>query len=136
MHSIELTAALPALPALLDLYESVGWTAYTAEPERLLRAVQNSRFRYFLRENGRLIGLLLAVGDGETILYVQDILIRPEYQRKGLGRVLLRQLRADAAHIRQLVLLTDDRPETAAFYESCGFRPAGQAGCVCYLAMD
>ena len=75
MHSIELTAALPALPALLDLYESVGWTAYTAEPERLLRAVQNSRFRYFFRENGRLIGLLRAVGDGETILYVQDILI-------------------------------------------------------------
>ena len=54
---------------LLSLYGSVGWTACTACPERLHRAVA---------------GLVQAVGDGVNVLYVQDLLMRPEYQRRGM----------------------------------------------------
>lgn len=136
MDSIVIETGLPALAEILDLYKSVGWAAYTAEPEALYRAVQNSRYRYFVRQNGQLIGLLRAVGDGETIVYVQDILIRPEHQRKGFGKALLQRLREESAQIRQFVLLTDDRPDTAAFYERCGLIPAQKAGCACFLAFN
>lgn len=136
MDSIVIETGLPALAEILDLYKSVGWAAYTAEPEALYRAVQNSRHRYFVRQNGQLIGLLRAVGDGETIVYVQDILIRPEHQRKGFGKALLQQLREESAQIRQFVLLTDDRPDKAAFYERCGLIPAQKAGCACFLAFN
>lgn len=136
MESISLQTNLPQLPDILALYESVGWTAYTANPQILFRAVENCRYRYFLWKGGQLIGLLRAVGDGETIVYVQDLLIHPDYQRKGLGRTLLNRLRTDTAHIRQLVLLTDNSPETTAFYESCGLFPAQKAGCICFLKIQ
>ena len=133
METLSLQTSLPHPSNILSLYESVGWSAYTVNPQSLFRAIENSRYRYFLWARGQLIGLLRAISDGESIVYVQDLLIHPDYQRKGLGKSLLQQLQKDTASIRQLVLLTDNRPEVAAFYKNCGLSPAQSAGCACYL---
>lgn len=133
MESIILELHVPTEAELVSLYESVGWTAYTDEPEILFRAVKNSRYRYFLRSGGHLVGLLRAVGDGETIVYLQDLLIHPVHQRKGLGKFLLECLRKDTASIRQLVLLADCDPKLSAFYQSCGLLSAKEAGCQCFV---
>lgn len=136
MESVSLQINLPQLSDVLALYESVGWTAYTANPQALYQAVENSWYRYFLWKREKLIGLLRAVSDGQTIVYVQDLLIHPDYQRKGLGKALLTRLREDTTHIRQLVLLTDNSPEITAFYKNCGLFPAQKAGCICFLKIQ
>lgn len=66
---------------ILLLYASVGWTAYTDQPETLRRGFENSLLTLAAYEENRLIGVLRAVGDGQTIVFVQDLLILPEYQR-------------------------------------------------------
>ena len=73
----------------LRLYESVGWTAYTAEPEKLQRAFENSLSVLGAFDGEKLLGIIRAVGDGETIVFIQDLLVFPEYQRKGVGRALV-----------------------------------------------
>ncbi len=72
-------------------------------------------------DGGELVGLVRVVSDGHTIMYLQDILIHPEHQRRGLGRALAERVLERYAHVRQKVLLTDDRPEQHAFYEALGF---------------
>lgn len=110
------------LEALLPLYESVGWTAYTRDPAGLQTAIENSTFVVTAWRDGQLIGLARALSDDVSIVYIQDILVRPEAQRGGVGRALLANILERFAHVRSAVLLTDDDEAQLRFYASLGFK--------------
>ncbi len=114
---------------ILGLYASVGWTAYTDDPAALRNGFANSLLTLAAYEEAALAGLIRVVGDGHTIVFVQDILVRPQFQRRGIGSVLLQAVLNRYAGVRQIELLTDDTPETAAFYRSMGFRELTELGC-------
>lgn len=107
--------------ALIDLYDSVQWTEYTKDPQRLTAAVAASLAVLTAYDGQKLVGLARLVGDGLTIIYLQDILVAPNYQRRGIGRQLMQRLLAPFADVRQKVLMTDNEPGQIAFYESLGF---------------
>ncbi len=107
---------------LVSLYDSVGWSVYTADPEALMRALRNSSFVVTAHAGADLVGLARVLCDDVSIMYLQDILVRPAFQRKGIGRQLLRRCLDRYAHVRQKVLLTDDRPAQHAFYTALGYR--------------
>ena len=106
---------------LCSLYDAVGWTSYTADPDRLAAAIRGSSHVVAARQGERLVGLARAVSDDATIAYIQDILVRPEQQGRGIGRRLVQALLERYGHVRQKVLLTDDRQQQLAFYASLGF---------------
>lgn len=107
---------------LVDLYDAVGWSTYTADPEALARAVANSSFVVTSRDGGALVGLARGLSDDVAVCYLQDVLVRPSHQRRGIGRALLEASLEHHAHVRQKVLLTDDDPAQHALYRSVGFR--------------
>lgn len=117
---------------LLSLYESVGWTEYTKDPCRLFRALHNSLDVLTAWDNSNLIGLIRTVGDNETILYIQDLLVRPAYQHQGVGSLLLKKICDQHSDVRQKVLITDDSAKTNAFYEKNGFVKAACLKLNCY----
>lgn len=119
------SAAVPTQTELADLYDAVGWSAYTRDPARLAAAVSASLSVVTAREDGELIGLARLVGDGLTIVYLQDILIRPAHQRRGIGRQLFQRALAPYGDVRQKVLITDDESSQRAFYESMGYTETG-----------
>ena len=84
-------------------------------------------------EGEALIGVVRLVGDGASILYVQDLLVRPEYQRRGIGSELLRRALAQFPQVYQTVLLTDDTEKTRAFYQAMGLTDAVEAGCRAFV---
>lgn len=75
---------------LIELYESVGWTNYTKDSQVLANAIKHSLYVYTAWDNGTLIGLIRCIGDGTTILYIQDILVRPDYQHIQVGSTLMK----------------------------------------------
>ena len=106
----------------LELYASVDWSAYTGNPATLRRALDNSSFVVTARDDqGNLVGLARALSDDATICYLQDILVAPPFQARGVGRALLDRVTARYAHVRQTVLITDDEPAQRKFYEALGF---------------
>lgn len=118
-------------PEILRLYESVGWTAYTDDREALQKGFENSMLILAAYENGRLLGLIRVVGDGHTIVLIQDILVFPEYQRRGIGSALLQAVLDRYSHVRQIQLATDNTEKTVAFYKSMGFADVcGGGNCV------
>ena len=110
------------LQALVALYDSVGWTAYTKDPEILGAMVRCSTFVQSCWDEGQLVGLVRVISDDLSIMYLQDILVHPDFHRRGIGRALMERCLERFEHVRQKVLLTDNRPEQNAFYESLGFR--------------
>lgn len=75
---------------------------------------------------GELIGLVRVVSDNCSVALVQDLLVAPAIHRCGVGSHLLMAAMDRYAVIRQLMLITDDDPATAAFYRSCGLRSLDQ----------
>lgn len=112
---------LPNETELLELYGSVGWSAYTREPTRLVGAVAASLHVVTARDGEELIGLARVVGDGLTIAYLQDILVAPQYHRRGVGRELFTRAFAPFSEVRQKVLMTGDDAGQLAFYGAMGF---------------
>ena len=106
---------------LRELYASVGWSAYTQDVAALVRAIRNSTYVVSARSDGRLIGLARVMSDDVSICYVQDILVRPDYQHQGIGTRLLSACLERFSHARQKVLITDDEEAQHRFYRSMGF---------------
>lgn len=107
---------------LLSLYDALGWASYTRDPDVLARAVANSSVVAVARDlDGTLVGLARALSDDASVFYLQDILVRPDHQRSGVGRQLFDACLDRYAHVRQKVLLTDDDEAQRGFYESLGF---------------
>ena len=109
---------------VLEIYKSVGWTIYASDPEKLRRAFEKSLYVLGAYDGDILVGILRAVGDGETVVFLQDILVRPEKQGRGIGRRLMAEFFLRFAHVRHIQLLTDDVPATVGFYRAVGMVPA------------
>lgn len=115
------TGKLPHRDEVLGLYESVGWSAYTRDPERLMAALAGSTAVFSARdEGGQLVGLARILSDGASVTFVQDILVAPGRHRSGVGSLLMDAVHEASQGIRQLVLLTDNEPGQRAFYEANG----------------
>jgi len=110
-----------AVEDLVSLYDSVGWLEYTQDTDLLLRAIEGSDFVVEMRDESTLVELAGAISDDASIVYIQDILVRPEYQGQGLGKALVRSILDRYDHVRQKVLLTDDNVQQLEFYRSLGF---------------
>jgi GNAT superfamily N-acetyltransferase len=126
MIGIETTVACEEAVAL---YDAVGWTAYTRDPASLSRAIAASHLVVTARDGAELVGLARTISDGVSICYLQDLLVRPDRQRAGIGRALIERVLEHYSAVRQFVLMTDlDGP--TEFYRGAGLVPLAEHGLV------
>ncbi|MDN2451421.1 GNAT family N-acetyltransferase [Leuconostoc sp. UCMA20149] len=117
---------------LTKLYNSVGWFAYTNTRVNLLAAVANSLMVVSAWAYNQLVGLVRVVGDGETIIFIQDILVDPKFQSQQVGTELMNRVLNIYPNVRQKVLLTEEAPDVRHFYEKFGFRSADQGTLIAF----
>lgn len=106
---------------ILPLYESVGWTNYTQKHQMLKEAYLHSLKSYAAYVDNKLVGIIRVVGDGASVVFVQDLLVYPQYHRQGIGTALLKRIMEEFNGVYQLHLLTENTEKTIAFYKSLGF---------------
>ena len=116
-----------------QLYTEVGWTAYTENMPVLEQGYKNSLLVLAAYDNDELLGIIRVVGDGFSIIFVQDILVFPSKQRKGVGTALLKAVLDRYHDVRQIELTTDNTPKTLAFYKSLGFSEFSEIGCCGFM---
>ena len=121
---------------ILDLYEAVGWTNYTSRPEALRAGYAGSLATWGAFAGDKLVGIVRVVGDGATIVFVQDLIVAPSYQRAGIGTQLMRAVINRFADVYQMELLTDDGSGACALYERLGFVRSDAMGCVAYIRIS
>ena len=113
---------------LFSLYQSVGWSAYTSDVEVLHKAILGSSYVCSVWEENTLVALVRCISDDASIMYLQDVLVHPQHQKKGIGGILVQKALEKYKHVRQKVLLTDDRPEQLRFYERLGYKNTKDMG--------
>lgn len=118
---------------ILHLYTENGWKAYTEDIPALEQGYKNSLLVLAAYEGDELLGIIRAVGDGYTIVFIQDILVYPDKQRKGIGTALLKAVLERYPNVRQIELVTDNTAKTIAFYKSMGFAELSETGCCGFM---
>lgn len=121
---------------LKALYEDVEWYAYTKNLDQLQQALLNSIYVLSAWENDQLIGLTRVVGDGLTILYIQDILVLKSYQNRGIATDMMNHILEKYKDVRQKVLLTEEAPDVRHFYEKNGFQSCDKGTLVAFAKMN
>lgn len=124
---------IPSLDSLLNLYNDISWTTYTSNPNQLELALKNSLKVWTAWDGDLLVGLARVIGDGSTIIYIQDILVLKAYQRRGIGSHFITTILDEYEDIRQIILLTEDNQITKKFYEKNGLNQVGKYDCVAYM---
>ena len=115
------------------LYNAVGWTAYTENMPALREGFKNSMLVLAAYDGEELLGIIRTVGDGATIVFVQDILVFPDKQRQGIGTALLKEILNRYHNVRQIELATDNTAKTVGFYKSMGFAEMSEIGCCGFM---
>ena len=106
---------------IYGIYEENGWESYLGDREKLSQAYDQSLYIFGAFDEDKLVGFVRCVGDGAYIVYVQDLIIYPAYQRRGIGRKLMEQILKKYASVHQFVLITDRNDEASnAFYQAIG----------------
>lgn len=118
---------------LIKLYEDAGWTAYVKDVDKLFKAMEGSLKVCTAWKENELAGLIRVIGDGETIIYVQDVLVMKKYKRNKIGSTLMNKVMDEYKNVRQKVLLTDDSEETRGFYEKLGFSSCDKGSLVAFV---
>lgn len=114
------TNMIPKQNDLKLLYEDVGWVAYTHDLVKLEKSISNSLKVWTVWSDFELVALARVVGDGYSIIYIQDVLVLSKYQKNGIGSYLLREILEEFKDIRQILLLTDNTKDKIDFYKRNG----------------
>ena len=114
---------------VLPLYQAVGWTNYTNQPQMLAQALTHSLAIYLARDGEKIVGLVRLVGDGFSSVFVQDLIVLPSYQRQGIGSNLMKEALADYKDAYQIQLATEQTEKNLGFYRSLGFETLSTYDC-------
>ena len=118
------------LEDVLHLYQAVGWTNYTHQPEMLEQALSHSLVIYVALDGDAVVGLIRLVGDGFSSVLVQDLIVLPSYQRQGIGRSLMKEALEDYKDAYQVQLVTEQTEKNVGFYRSLGFEALSTYDCI------
>ena len=115
--------------AVLHLYQAVGWTNYTHQPQMLEQALPHSLAIYLALDGDAVVGLVRLIGDGLSSVFVQDLIVSPSYQRQGIGSALMKEALGDYKDVYQVQLATEQTEKNLGFYRSLGFETLSTYDC-------
>ena len=121
---------------VLHLYQAVGWTNYTNQPQMLEQALSHSLATYLARDGEEIVGLVRLVGDGFSSVFVQDLIVLPSYQRQGIGSALMKEALGDYKDAYQVQLATEQTEKNLGFYRSLGFETLSTYDCTGMIWLD
>lgn len=105
------------------LRKKVGWKP--VDEKFVITAFRNSLLTFTAFEDKQFVGMARLVGDGALYLYLQDVIVDPEFQNKGIGRKILEEIQSELKILTSLSpdcfigLMAD--PSLFTFYEKFGY---------------
>lgn len=107
-----------------QLYEAVGWGAYTNK-DIVKKALDNTFYSVSVYNEGEIVGFGRLIGDSVCFMYIQDVMVKPEFQNQKIGSLIMtkilekvKELKQENPSIRVYLGASKGKEE---FYEQFGF---------------
>ncbi len=72
------------------IFQAVGWTPPSID--QVAKALENTICSFAVYDDGKVIAMSRLLGDTAMSFYIKDFAVLPEYQAKGVGRILMEQI--------------------------------------------
>lgn len=108
---------------IITLYKANEWSSAN-KPQELYNALMNSHTLVSAWNNSKLIGLGNAISDGYLVVYYPHLLIHPDYQGKGIGKMIVDKMQQKYSDFHMQMLTADGK--AIDFYKKVGFEKAGE----------
>ena len=105
------------------LWESVWGEPPTLEQTEL--AMKNTLFRVSVFDGDKIVAMARAIGDKGLCYYIKDVIVHPDWQKKGLGKILIQEILkyidANGTPGTQIFVELCAMPDKIPFYQKFGF---------------
>lgn len=125
------TKRTPTLKEYNELRQLAEWP--TLDEDLVKEGLANSLYSVVVQdETGLIIGMGRVLGDNAIYLHIQDVIVRPSFQRQGIGKLIMKELLMYVDSIggknTNIGLMSSKGRET--FYRTFGFieRPSEKFG--------
>jgi ribosomal protein S18 acetylase RimI-like enzyme len=100
------------------------WCKGIQKPE-VIKSAQNSALCVGVFYNNEQIGFARTVSDKTRFAYIQDVIVDDNYQKQGIGQMMMRHLlnHLELAEVYQWLLITRD---AHGVYQKVGFSPVSR----------
>ena len=123
MHEYTIKHNVLTAKEFTELWETVWGDAPDFEQIKL--AMSNTLFRISVYDGEKLVAMSRMIGDKGLCYYIKDVVVRPEYQGKGVGRMmieeLLRFVNDNGIPNTEIFVELCAMPDKIPFYEKFGF---------------
>lgn len=96
-----------------------GWITFPSE-EKHLEILKNSEYKILAIENDKVVGFINAISDGILSVYIPLLEVLPEYQNKGIGSELVKQMLKKLERFYMIDIVCDESLQK--FYERFGLK--------------
>lgn len=107
----------------IALWETVWDGAPTYEQTKL--ALEHTLFRVSVFDNEEIVAMARVIGDMGLNYYIKDVVVKPKYQKKGIGRTLINEIirfiKTNGVHGTDIFVELCAVPDKIQFYEKLGF---------------
>ena len=121
MNNYEVVERMPTSKELVELRRLVSWG--DLDEEALKVGLENSLHGVCAVIDGSVVGTARVIGDNSTCFYIQDVIVCPEHQRKGIGLAMMDKIMSfiniNACNGAIVGLMSSKGKED--FYEKFGF---------------
>ena len=121
----ELTIKYNELTAeeFIFLWEAVWGDGPSLEQTEL--AMKHTLFRVSIYDKDKIIAMARMIGDMGLNYYIKDVVVKPEYQKKGIGKMLINELMkyigGNGVKNTNIFVELCAMPDKISFYEQFGF---------------
>lgn len=111
-----------------DEFVTLWETVWDGAPslEQIELALEHTLFRVSVFDDDRIVAMARVIGDMGLNYYIKDVVVRPEYQKKGIGRTLIKEI---TRFVKENGVIGTDIfvelcavPDKIPFYEKLGFK--------------
>ena len=107
----------------IALWETVWGQGPSLEQTRL--AMEHTLFRVSVFDGDKIVAMARMHGDMGLDYYIKDVIVRPEYQSKGIGRMMINELlkfiNDNGINGTNIFVELCAKPDKIPFYEKFGF---------------
>jgi ribosomal protein S18 acetylase RimI-like enzyme len=107
----ELDFSPPTALSFMQIRQSVSWD--NCSTEVTTKSIENTLFWVSLYKDNQLIATGRVMGDGAMYFYIQDVIVSPSYQNRGLGNQIME-------HIEKYLLKNATKYSTVGLFAAKG----------------
>ncbi len=91
--------------------------------ERIERLLANAQITITARDGEQLVGVCMGITDHAYFLFLTDLGVSRDYERRGIGRLLVAKAHEVAGSAKDITIVTWGNRRAMSLYAACGIVP-------------